>query len=159
MPDRPGRVLLSHTHLPHSIIITIAMVTTRQQAQSGGSTSSPLGSTPDAFAPAVTHMNADHRAHLSCIVSHHLSLSRPPSYVRMARMDAGGFEVEYEEMESFWKKPTRRGVRIPWGGEDEAKEIEGGKEARPILVKMTREAQDALRARKQKVSRRDHPNC
>lgn len=96
-------------------------------------------------------MNADHRAHLSCIVSHHLSLPGPPSYVKLVRMDEAGMEVEYEEAESFWRKPVRRGVRIGWE-EAGGSMIETGSQARPLLVKMTREAQEGLKGRKRKVS-------
>lgn len=54
--------------------------------------------------------------------------------------------MEYEMMEGFWGKGSRRrsGVRIPWnakGDEGEVRVQGGGKEVRERMVKLVKEAE------------------
>lgn len=68
----------------------------------------------------------------------------------MTRLDERGFEVEYKSIASFWKPTEPRGLRIEWqesgGG---AKTISSGREARPLLVKLS---EDATKAKSKQVS-------
>ncbi|CAO1621587.1 unnamed protein product [Parajaminaea phylloscopi] len=97
----------------------------------------PRGVSP-AFRDAFNHMNRDHKQHLSEIVSHHLGLPRPPTRVRLSGLDERGFEVEYEQQQSFWAKPVKKGVYIKWEGG--AKTVSNGKETRPLFVKLSEES-------------------
>lgn len=90
-----------------------------------------------AFRHALDHMNNDHKHQLSHIVSHHLKLSRPPTRVRLSRLDEKGFEVEYEQATSFWRRAPKMGVRILWEGD---KTVTSGRETRPLLVKLSEES-------------------
>lgn len=98
--------------------------------------------TPNTVAPAfrgaLAHMNADHKHHLRLIVSHHMSLSRPPSEIHMTKMDERGFEVEYKVLSSFWKPATKKGVRIPW---QDGVVVKEGKDTRQLLVKLSEQAE------------------
>lgn len=106
--------------------------------------SDPTQGTPSELLPALKHMNADHQPSLRALVQNHLSLPRPPQNAQLTTLDARGFEVEYEMMESFWGAKRRSGVRIPWNAKGEEGEVRvqgGGKEVRERMVRLTKEAE------------------